>query len=126
MKREYIFLIKNKMTDSHEEKMRQTNERNINYVKSIGGDIRNIEYYGEECPLILDIQFILNGNRVAWYPKAVDDDLYDDDEKSVDIHHEWYTLEELKKHVNKDVLEIRGPIDYLQGCLDGYFVKDKE
>ena len=122
--------MKYKMSDSYEEKMKQSNEKNINYVKSIGGDIRNIEYYDKECPLILDIQFIYkvneNENRIAWYPKAVDDDLYDDDEKSINIHHEWYTLEDIKKHINKDVLEIRGPIDYLQGCLDGYFVKDKE
>lgn len=116
------------MSDSREENMKLSNEKNINYVKSIGGDIRNIEYHDKECPLILDIQFILkvNENRIAWYPKAVDDDLYDDDEKSINIHHEWYSLEDIKKHINKDVLEIRGPIDYLQGCLDGYFVKDKE
>ncbi len=112
------------MSDSYEEKMKQSNEKNINYVKNIGGDIRNIEYYDKECPLILDIQFILNENRIAWYPKAVD--LYDDDEKSINIHHEWYSLEDIMKHINKDVIEIRGPIDYLQGCLDGYFVKDKE
>lgn len=107
-------------------KMKQSNEKNINYVKSIGGDIRNIEYYGKECPLILDIQFIYHNYRIAWYPKAVDDDLYDDDERSVTIHHECYSLEDIKKHINKDVLDIRGPIDYLQGCLDTYCLKDED
>lgn len=107
-------------------KMKQSNEKNINYVKSIGGDIRNIEYYDEECPLILDIQFMYHNYRIAWYPKAVNDDLYDDDERNVTIHHECYSLEDIKKHINKDVLDIRGPIDYLQGCLDTYCLKDED
>lgn len=118
------------MSDSYEEQMKQSNEKNINYVKSIGGDIKYIQPYDEEFPLILDIQFIYkvneNETRIAWYPKAIDFDLYDNKEKSINIRHEWYSLEDIKKHINKDVLEIRGPIDYLQGCLDGYFVKDKE
>lgn len=106
----------------YDEKMKQSNEKNINYVKNIGGDIRNIEYYDEECPLILDIQFIYHNHRIAWYPKAADDD----DERSVDIHYEWYTLKDIKNHINKNVLEIRGPIDYLQGCLDTYCLKDED
>lgn len=122
--------IKNQEYDQYDKKMKQSNEKNINYVKSIGGDIRNIEYYNEECPLILDIQFILsknnNNHRIAWYPNAVDDDLYDDDERSVNIHYEWYSLEDIKKRINKNVLEIRGPIDYLQGCLDTYCLKDED
>lgn len=112
--------------NSYEEKMKQTNEKNINYVKSIGGYIRTIDYYDKECPLILGIGFIYHNHIIAWYPKAVDDGLYDDDERSVTIHHEWYSLEDIKKHNNKDALDIRGPIDYLQGCLDTYCLKDDE
>lgn len=104
-----------------DEKVKQSNEKNINYVKNIGGDIKYIQPYDEEYPLILDIRFILNNTQINWYPKT-DNDLYDDDEKSFDIHYVWNELENKSK---KDVLDISGPIDYLQGCLDGYFKKDK-